>query len=180
MHFTPLHIGGAWTVNLECLADERGFFARAWCREEFAMKKISSDLVQANISFNHREGTLRGMHFQRHPHEEMKVVRCLQGAIFDVTLDLRPDSPTFCQWHGEELSASSRRMLIVPEGCAHGFQTLEPNTEVFYQVSKTYAPQSEIGVRWDDPKFGIEWPMPIGDISRKDSNFPDFDLEILK
>jgi dTDP-4-dehydrorhamnose 3,5-epimerase len=132
------------------------------------------ELSQANLSFSQEAGTIRGMHFQRSPHEEMKVVRCLRGSIFDVVMDLRPDSPTFCKWHGEELSADNRRMLVVPEGCAHGFQTLVANTEVFYLVSKAYAPDSEDGVRWDDPAFDIKWPLSLSEISKRDTSYPNF------
>jgi dTDP-4-dehydrorhamnose 3,5-epimerase len=172
--FTETKISGAWVVDLEHLRDERGFFARAWCREEFAAKGITEELNQANLSFSRQAGTVRGMHFQRAPHEEMKAVRCLRGAVFDVVLDLRSDSPTYCQWHGEELSADNYRMLVVPEGCAHGFQTLEDDTEIFYLVSSVYAPESEGGVRWDDPAFDIKWLLPISEISTKDLAFPDF------
>ena len=161
-------------VDLERLGDDRGFFARAWCREEFAAKGITTELSQANLSFSQQAGTVRGMHFQRPPHEEMKAVRCLRGAVFDVVLDLRSDSPTFCQWHGEELTSDNRRMLLVPEGCAHGFQTLVDDTEIFYLVSEAYAPDSEAGVRWDDPAFDIKWSLSVSEISERDVGFPDF------
>ena len=177
MKFTSLGIEGAWIVNIDHLGDERGFFARAWCREEFAAKGITAELSQANLSFSQQAGTVRGMHFQRPPHEEMKAVRCLRGAVFDVVLDLRSDSPTFCQWHGEELTSDNRRMLLVPEGCAHGFQTLVDDTEIFYLVSEAYAPDSEGGVRWDDPAFGIKWSLSVSEISERDVGFPDFKPE---
>ena len=174
MIFKETRIAGAWVVHLDYSGDDRGFFARAWCREEFAAKGITAELSQANLSFSQQAGTVRGMHFQRAPHEEMKAVRCLRGSIFDVVLDLRSSSPTFCQWHGEELSADNRRMLVVPEGCAHGFQTLVANTEVFYLVSKAHAPDSEGGMRWDDPAFDIKWPLPVTEISKRDMGFPNF------
>ena len=174
MIFRETNISGAWEVGLNPLGDDRGFFARAWCREEFAAKVITAELSQANLSFSQQAGTVRGMHFQRVPHEEMKAVRCLRGKAFDVVLDLRPDSPTYCQWHGEELSADNCRMLVVPEGCAHGFQTLEDETEIFYLVSETYAPNSEDGVRWDDPAFDIKWPLSVTEISKRDMGFPNF------
>jgi dTDP-4-dehydrorhamnose 3,5-epimerase len=172
--FSETIISGAWSIEAERISDERGFFARAWCRQEFEAHGITADLSQANVSSSNRAGTIRGMHFQRSPHKEMKAVRCLRGAVFDVVLDLRPDSATFCKWHGEELSAENHRMLVVPEGCAHGFQSLVDDTEVFYMVSSAYAAESEGGVRWDDPAFGIKWPLPVSEISPKDGAFPDF------
>ncbi|MEE2714403.1 MAG: dTDP-4-dehydrorhamnose 3,5-epimerase [Verrucomicrobiota bacterium] len=167
-------IEGAWLVELNRLGDDRGFFARAWCREEFENRGITVDLRQANMSFSAKAGTLRGMHFQRGEDAEMKLVRCVRGAIFDVVLDLRKGSPTFGRWEGVELTAENRRMLVVPEGCAHGFQTLVGDSEVFYLVSAAYAPESEGGVRWDDPAFGIKWPLPVSEISAKDAAHPDF------
>ena len=180
MIFTETNIEGSWVIDLNRLGDERGFFARAWCREEFASRGITADLSQANISWSQRAGTIRGMHFQRAPHSEMKAVRCIRGAVFDVVLDLRSDSQTYCQWHGEQLSSDNHRMLIVPEGCAHGFQSLEDDSEVFYLVSSAYAAESEGGVRWDDPAFGIKWPLPISEISAKDSGHSDFQPEANK
>jgi len=177
MIFEETKIAGAWVVDLERLGDDRGFFARAWCREEFATKGITAELSQANLSFSQLAGTVRGMHFQQAPHEEMKAVRCLRGAVFDVVLDLRPDSPTFCKWHGEKLSADNCRMLAVPEGCAHGFQTLVVDTEVFYLVSEAYAPDSEGGVRWNDQVFDIKWPLSVSEISKRDAGFQDFKPE---
>jgi len=174
MTFKETSLAGAWGVNLDRWGDERGFFARVWCREEFAAKGITGDLSQANMSFSAETGTLRGMHFQRGEDAEMKAVRCVRGGIFDVVLDLRKGSPTFGQWEGVELTAENRRMLVVPEGCAHGFQTLEDDTEVFYLVSAAYTPASEDGVRWDDPAFGIRWPLPVSEISAKDAAHPDF------
>ena len=174
MNFNETTVSGAWVVELQRLGDERGFFARAWCKDELSNHGITTGLSQANLSFSQRVGTIRGMHFQRGPHAEMKSVRCIRGAVFDVVLDLRPDSSTYCQWHGEELSAENRRMLVVPEGCAHGFQTVLDDSEVFYLVSQPYAPDSEGGVRWDDPAFDIQWPLPISEISLRDAAFPDY------
>jgi dTDP-4-dehydrorhamnose 3,5-epimerase len=174
MIFKESKIAGAWVVDLNRMGDDRGFFARAWCREEFAAKGITTELSQANISFSEQAGTVRGMHFQRAPHEEMKAVRCVRGGIFDVVLDLRKGSPTFGQWEGVELTAENRRMLVVPEGCAHGFQTLEDDTEAFYLGSAAYAPESEGGVRWNDPAFGIAWPLGVSEISDKDAALPDY------
>jgi len=162
-------------LDLERREDERGFFARAWCAREFEEHGLNTRLVQVNVSFNELEGTLRGMHFQRAPHEEAKLIRCTQGAIYDVVLDLRPDSPTHKRWTAVELTADNRRMLYVPEGCAHGYQTLAPETETLYQVSEFYAPASEGGVRWDDPTFGIEWPATDSRVlSDKDASWPDY------
>jgi dTDP-4-dehydrorhamnose 3,5-epimerase len=173
MRFTETKVAGAWLVEPELLADERGFFARTWCAEEFADHGLNPRLAQANISFNHRRGTLRGMHYQAEPHAEAKLVRCTQGAIFDVAVDLRPDSPTHRAWYGVELSADNRAMLYVPEGCAHGFLTLTDATEVAYQMSAPYAPGAGRGVRFDDPAFGIEWPGEVLVINERDRGYPD-------
>jgi dTDP-4-dehydrorhamnose 3,5-epimerase len=175
MIFTATELGGAWLVDLDPREDERGFFARAWDRVEFAERGLSAELAQCNVSFNHRRGTLRGMHFQHAPHAEVKLVRCTRGAIYDVIVDLRPDSPTWKRWLGIELTAENRRALYVPEGFAHGYQTLVDATETFYQVSAFYSPGAEGGVRWDDPAFGIEWPyadQPL--MSEKDRAWPDY------
>jgi dTDP-4-dehydrorhamnose 3,5-epimerase len=175
MIFNPTHLEGAYVVELEPREDERGFFARAWCRDEFAEHGLSTEVAQCNVSFNRRRGTLRGLHYQIAPHAEVKLVRCTQGAIYDVIVDLRPGSATFTQWLGVELTAGNRTMLYVPEGFAHGYQTLEDDTETFYQVSTSYAPHAERGARWDDPAFGIEWPYPDRPlISDKDRGWPDF------
>ncbi len=175
MIFRETKLAGAFIIELEKLEDERGFFARAWCQKEFEAQGLVSRFVQCNVSFNKKRGTLRGMHYQVAPYEEVKLVRCTRGAIYDVIIDLRPDSPTYTQWLGVELTADNYRMLYVPEGCAHGYQTLTDNAEVFYQVSQFYAPQCERGVRWDDPVFNIEWPIdhPII-LSEKDRRWPDF------
>lgn len=175
MIFTATELPDVVMVDLERRGDERGFFARAWCAREFAEAGLSTELVQCNLSFNESRGTLRGMHFQRAPHAEAKLVRCTRGAIFDVAIDLRPDSPTHGRWVGVELTADNRRALYVPEGFAHGYQTLVDGTETFYQVSEWYTPDFEGGVRWDDPAFGIEWPLPDDPVlSPKDASWPDY------
>jgi dTDP-4-dehydrorhamnose 3,5-epimerase len=175
MRFTETKVAGAYLVEPEPIADERGFFARTWCREEFAANGLNPDLAQANLSFNARRGTLRGMHYQAAPHEEAKLVRCTRGAIFDVALDLRPGSSSYLAWFGTELTDANRHMLYVPEGCAHGFLTLEDATEVAYQMSTPYAPAAARGVRWDDPAFGIEWPGEVLVINERDRSYPDLD-----
>jgi dTDP-4-dehydrorhamnose 3,5-epimerase len=171
---TPLH--GAWVLELDLLGDERGWFARSFDAEEFAERGLNPVVVQCNASFNARAGTLRGMHYQADPHAESKLVRCVRGAIFDVAVDLREDSPTFCSWHAVELSAESRRAFYIPEGLAHGFQTLQEDCEVLYQMGRGYVPDAARGVRWDDPAFAIEWPETDGErvISAKDRLYPDF------
>jgi dTDP-4-dehydrorhamnose 3,5-epimerase len=172
--FSPMALAGACIIDIEPVPDERGFFARSWCREEFARHGLNPDLAQCSISFNKKRGTLRGMHYQAKPHEETKVVRCTRGAIYDVIVDLRPESPTFRKWVAVELSADNRRMLYIPAGLAHGFQSLTDDTEVFYQISAPYHPESARGARWDDPAFGIEWPVAERVISDKDRQYPDF------
>jgi len=169
---------GAYVIELEPIEDERGFFARSFCRKEFENHGIEFEIVQCNISYNKKKGTLRGMHYQIDPYEEAKLISCVRGSIYDVIIDLRPDSTTYCQWSAIELTAHSSqltanfRMLYIPKGFAHGFQTLADNTVVFYQMSDSYHPECSRGVRWDDPAFGIEWPgIPIL-ISRKDINYP--------
>jgi dTDP-4-dehydrorhamnose 3,5-epimerase len=173
--FEQTRLEGAYLIDLERREDERGFFARTWCADEFADHGLVNRLVQANVSWNARQGTLRGMHFQHPPHAETKLVRCTRGAIFDVIVDLRPDSETYKEWLGVELTDENRRALFVPEGFAHGYQSLVPDSEITYQVSAAYAPQAEGGVRWDDPAFGIEWP-DAGNalLSGKDRSWPDF------
>ena len=177
MIFTETELKGAYIVQIEKLQDNRGFFARAWCQKEFEEHGLTPRVVQANVSSNKKKGTLRGMHYQIAPYEETKLVRCTRGAIYDVIIDLRPDSPTFKQWIGVELTEKNYKMLYVPENFGHGFQTLDDNTEVTYQVSQFYAPGSESGIRWDDPAFGIEWPLDAQVISDKDKNWPDYVVE---
>jgi dTDP-4-dehydrorhamnose 3,5-epimerase len=166
---------GAYIIELEKVGDERGFFARAWCQNEFQRHNLVPRFVQCNLSFNKRRNTLRGMHYQSAPFEEAKLVRCTKGAIFDVIIDLRPESPTYLKWIGVELTSDNYNMLYVPEMFAHGYLTLVDDTEVFYQVSQFYSPNHERGVRWNDPIFGIDWPID-GDlvISEKDNNWPNF------
>jgi dTDP-4-dehydrorhamnose 3,5-epimerase len=173
--FLETKIEGAFEIRIEPSADERGFFARTWCRNEFEMNGLDATLVQCNVSFNNGKGTLRGMHFQAEPHAENKLVRCTRGGIYDVVIDLRPRSRSFKQWMGVSLTAASRNMLYVPEGCAHGFLTLEDETEVFYQMSEFYHPESARGVRWDDPAFQIIWPGRVEVISERDRAYPDFE-----
>lgn len=175
MIFTGTEVVGAFVIDLEPRGDERGFFARTFCRREFEEHGLNPDVVQCNLSSSADESTLRGMHYQLPPHAEAKLIRCTRGALFDVALDLRPDSPSYLRWAGVELTAENRRMLYVPEGCAHGFQTLAPGTEASYQVSAAYAPDAERGVRWDDPAFGIVWPEALErTISEKDRSWPEY------
>lgn len=171
MKFTETKLVDAYVIELERLEDERGFFARSFCQREFAERGLNPCIAQCNISFNKKKGTLRGMHYQAAPYTEAKLVSCISGAIYDVIIDLRHDSPTYCQWFAVELLAESGKMLYAPAGFAHGFQTLTDNTTVFYQMSEFYHPQYAKGVRWDDPKFGIEWVNPNRIISEKDQTF---------
>jgi dTDP-4-dehydrorhamnose 3,5-epimerase len=171
--FKETKLKGPFIVELEKVEDERGFFALSWSRDEFARRGLESQFPECNISFNHKKGTLRGMHYQEAPHGQAKIVRCTMGAIYDVIIDLRAGSPTFKQWVGVELTASNRRMVYVPKDFAHGFQTLENETEVFYQMSAPYFPDSGRGVRWNDPAFGIEWPEDERIIIARDSEYPD-------
>lgn len=174
MKFTETELKGGYIIDIQKIEDDRGFFARGWCKNEFEEHGISSNLAQANISFNKYKGTLRGLHYQASPYEEAKLVRCTKGGIFDVMVDLREDSPTYGKWTGAELTADNHRMLLVPEGFAHGFQTLEDDTEVFYQVSEFYTPNAEQGARYDDPSFAIKWPLEVSVISDKDANWAAF------
>jgi dTDP-4-dehydrorhamnose 3,5-epimerase len=175
MIFIETQLKGAFIIKPERLEDERGFFARTWCQREFEAHGLNSRLVQCNISFNKKAGTLRGMHYQAAPYEEAKLVRCTQGAIYDAIIDLRPESPTFKQYTAIVLTAQNRKMLYVPEGFAHGFLTLEDHTEVFYQMSEFYAPEYARGIRWNDPAFNIQWPADVQIISDRDQNLPDFE-----
>ena len=174
MKFFELPLAGAFVVEPELITDERGFFARTFSPEEFAARGLETDLSQCSISFNRQAGTLRGMHFQNAPHEEAKLVRCSMGAIRDVVLDLRRDSPTFKRWAAVELSAENRKALYIPRGLAHGFLTLTQNAEVFYQISPTYRPEAAAGVRWNDPTFGIQWGEDPVVMSERDRTYPDF------
>ena len=173
MKFIETELKGAYIIELEPLEDERGFFARSFCQKEFEEHGLNLRTVQCNISFNKKKGTLRGMHYQVAPYEEAKLVSCTSGVIYDVIIDLRPDSPTYCQWFSIEPTAHYK-MLYIPKGFAHGFQTLENNTVVFYQMSEFYHPECARGVRWDDPAFGIKWPLSVKIISEKDKKFQTF------
>lgn len=174
MIFTETGLKGAFVIEPELKRDDRGFFARTWCLREFERHGLSTRLVQCNVSFNRKRGALRGMHYQVRPHAETKTVRCTAGAVFDVILDLRPDSPTFLEWRAVELTSSNYRTLYVPEGFAHGFQAISDNTEIFYQMSEFYEAGSARGFRYDDPKFRIDWPLPVSEISNQDLAWPSF------
>jgi dTDP-4-dehydrorhamnose 3,5-epimerase len=174
MIFTETKLSGAFLIELEKNDDVRGFFARSWSEKEFAEHGLLSHFVESNISFSYKSGTLRGMHYQEAPHGQVKVVRCTTGSIYDVIIDLRPESPTFKQWTGVELTARNHLMLYVPLDFAHGYQTLEDDTEMTYQVSSTYHPESSKGVRWNDPAFGITWPEDERVIIERDQRYPDF------
>jgi dTDP-4-dehydrorhamnose 3,5-epimerase len=176
MRFIETPLPGAWVIELEELADERGWFARTFDAEEFKARGLNPLVVQCNASFNARRGTLRGMHYQADPHGESKLVRCVRGAIFDVAVDLRPASATCRRWHGVELSAENGRALYIPAGLAHGFQTLTDESEVLYQMGDPYVPEAARGVRWDDPAFAIDWPEVDREriIAEKDRAYPDF------
>ncbi len=175
MTFQETKLPGVFEIDLELKCDERGFFARSWCQQEFEKQGLNSSLAQCSVSFNVKKGTLRGMHFQAAPSPETKVVRCTMGAIYDVVVDLRPESPAFKQWIGVELTPQNRHMVYVPEGCAHGFMTLQDESEIFYQISEFFAPELSRGVRFDDPAFGIVWPEKVQVISERDRTYPDFE-----
>src|ERR1700690_1417856 len=174
MIFQETKLAGVFEVDLELRTDERGFFARSWCRREFEEHGLNPSLAQCSVSFNKRKGTLRGMHFKAAPSPEVKLVRCTMGAIYDVVIDLRPQSPTFKKWIGIVLTPQNRHMIYVPEGCAHGFMTLQDESEIFYQISEFFAPELARGVRWDDPAFGVSWPERVEVISERDRTYPDF------
>ena len=167
--FNDVHI-----VKLETLTDERGFFARSWCKKEFSDQGLVNDCVQTNLSFNRLQGTLRGMHYQAEPYGEAKLVRCIKGAIYDVVIDLREQSSTYLEWLGVELNEENRDMLYIPKGLAHGFLTLKDCTEVFYQMSEYYQPNAACGLRYDDPAFNIQWPTAVKEIAEKDKAWPSF------
>jgi len=176
MKFAETKIKGVFVIEPELIEDERGFFARTWCEKEFEEHGLIPSYVQCNISFNKNKGTLRGMHYQAEPWAEAKLIRCTKGSIYDVALDLRPESPSFKKWFSVELTAENRKMLYIPERIAHGFLTLEDSTEVFYQMSQYYHPESTRGARWDDPALHIEWPFTPRFISARDKQFEDFIL----
>jgi dTDP-4-dehydrorhamnose 3,5-epimerase len=172
--FEPTALAGAFFVDLERREDERGFFARTWCRREFEQMGLNADLAQCNVSYNRRQGTLRGMHWQAAPYAEAKLIRCTRGSIWDAIVDLRPDSPTYTRYVGMKLTAESGRALYVPEGMAHGFVTLEDGCEVSYQMTQVYEPAAGRGVRWNDPAFGIAWPVANPILHPRDATYPDF------
>jgi dTDP-4-dehydrorhamnose 3,5-epimerase len=175
MIFTETELKGAYVIEPEKYQDERGYFARVFCENEFKFHGIKLNMVQSNIGFSRKKGTIRGLHYQVYPHAEVKLIRCISGSIFDVIIDLRPESPTYKQWFGIELNSKNSQMLLVPENFAHGYQSLVDNTEVFYLVSQFYTADAERGVRWDDPLFKIQWPEMIHPIiSEKDKSWPDF------
>lgn len=174
MRFIETPLAGAFVIDIEPMHDERGFFARTWCRQEFAAHGLHTATEQMSISFNRRKGTLRGMHFQMPPHEETKLVQCVRGSIYDVIVDLRKTSVTFAKWFGIELTSENRRMLYIPQGFAHGFLTLEDDAEVSYRMSQKYVPEAARGFRWNDPAFGIVWPEEVEMISERDRRYPDF------
>ena len=174
MIFSETTLKGAFVIDLEPFTDERGFFALSWSASEFSQRGLTGELQECNISFNRRQGTLRGLHYQSEPHAQAKLVRCTAGAIYDVIVDLRSGSPTFKQWIAVELNAQNRVALYVPKGFAHGFQTLTDNAEIFYQMSDVYAPDLAAGVRWNDPAFAIEWPAPPEAMTDRDRTYSDF------
>lgn len=177
MKFSETKLKGAFVIEVDKFEDDRGFFGRIWCEKEFKAHNLNTNLVQSNVSYSKKKGTLRGFHFQKSPYQETKLVRCTRGAAYDVIIDLRPDSPTFKQWFGIELSAENRKMLYVPENFGHSFLTLEDNSEVYYLVTEFYNNEAEGGLRWNDPTFDIKWPIEIIGISEKDNNHPDFDIK---
>ena len=180
MLFTETGLEDAYVVELEKKEDHRGFFARSWDAKEFSKHNLNSKLVQCNISFSKKRGTLRGMHYQTKPFEESKLIRCTKGKIFDAIIDLRPSSKTFKKWFGIELTEENYKMLFVPEGFAHGFQSLVDNTEIIYQVSEFYTPGSELGIHWNDPAFNIKWPVKEKIITEKDNSWKFFDVGVLE
>jgi dTDP-4-dehydrorhamnose 3,5-epimerase len=179
VRFVPTSLAGAYVIEQERHADDRGFFARIWCAREFERHGLETELAQCSVSFNHQRGTLRGLHYQAPPFAEVKVVRCTRGALFDVAVDLRPDSSTFREWVGVELTESNGRALYVPRGLAHGFLTLADATEVTYQISTAYNAEAARGVRWNDPHFGVAWPGPVTVIAPRDRDYPDVDVDRL-
>lgn len=174
MIFTPMRLEQAWLIDIEPKEDERGFFARIWCLHELKARGLDTEIAQESVSFNRRRGTLRGFHFQRAPHAETKIVHCTRGAIFDVILDLRPQSPTFLRWQAAELTADNHRAVYIPQGCAHAFQTLTDDAEVAYRISAFHAPHAAGGCRYDDPAFAVAWPLPVTVINERDLGWPAY------
>ena len=174
MIFTETKLKGAFIIEIKQLTDERGFFGRSWCKREMEEHGLNGNVVQANTSFSKVKGTFRGFHYQKHPDEETKIIRCTKGAIYDVIIDLRKDSPTYMEWIGVELTEHNYRMVYVPENFAHGFLTLTDNAEVYYLVTNYYTPQAEVGIRYNDPVLNIHWPVPVNVVSEKDKSHPNF------
>ncbi len=174
MIFNGTKLKGVYVIDVERRADLRGFFGRAWCENELNSHGVPTRFVQSNIGFSHKKGTLRGMHFQNAPFQEVKLVRCTMGRVMDVAIDLRPESPTYREWVCEELSSENRKMLVIPQGCAHGYITLVDNTELLYETSQFYAPAHATGVLYNDPAFGVVWPVPVDVISEADLSWPRF------
>ena len=177
MKFTETELKGAYVVEIKRIEDNRGFFARSWCRDEFETAGLNANLAQINVAYTREQGTIRGMHFQKSPFAEAKLVSCLRGEVYDVMIDLRPDSATLGAWLGIVLSAENHRMLYIPEGFAHGYQTLQDDAELSYLTSAFYAPSATSGVRYDDPAFGIKWPLPVSCISEADRKWPNYKRE---
>ena len=175
MTFTETRIPGVWIIEADVFHDDRGWFARAWMPEEFAARGLDTRIAQCSMTSNHRRTTIRGLHYQSAPYEEVKVVRAIKGAVHDVAVDLRPQSPTYCQWVGVDLTADNRRSLYLPHGVAHGYQTLEDHSDVFFFVSAPYTPAHQRGVRWNDPAFAITWPLGAPEVIHpRDAGYPDF------
>jgi dTDP-4-dehydrorhamnose 3,5-epimerase len=177
MEFKETKLKGAFLVGQKKIVDQRGYFARAWCRDEFKQHGLNPDMLQLNTGFSHKAGTLRGMHYQEPPHAEAKFVRCTRGAVYDVIVDLRTESPTRGEWVGVELTADEGNMLYAPAGCAHGYQTLADDSEIYYMTTALYAAHAAKGVRYDDPAFAIQWPRAVSVISDPDRNWPDYTWE---
>lgn len=174
MEFIATPLKGAFRVRIKRIEDHRGWFGRGWCTEELAQQGLTGGMAQLNVGFSLKRGTLRGMHYQEAPHDEVKLIRCTRGSVFDVVIDLRPGSPTQGRWFAAELTESNGEMLLAPEGFAHGYQTLADNSEIYYLTSRAYAPAAARGVRYNDTAFGIEWPLPVSVISDADARWPDF------
>jgi dTDP-4-dehydrorhamnose 3,5-epimerase len=174
MNFVPTPLANAFVIEMQLFRDDRGFFSYSFDRSKMEQQGITGNIVQSNLSFNHKKGTLRGMHFQVEPKAQPKLVRCTAGAVFDVIVDLRPDSATYCKWFGTELSAENHRSLYIPKGFAHGFQTLSDNAELLYDMFEWYAPETARGVRYNDPKFDIQWPIEVAVISDRDATYADY------
>lgn len=176
MIFTELKLKGAFLIEIKKIEDDRGFFGRTWCNNEFEEHGLNAQIKQINTSLSLRKGTIRGMHYQVDPYQETKFIRCTRGRVFDVIVDLRPESPTFLQWVGNELTQDNYRMIYVPENFAHGLLSLEDNSEVYYPVTEFYTPGAERGIRWNDKALSIDWPIPVDVVSEKDAGHPDFDI----